>query len=172
MLWRRAFTLVELMIVVVIVGILSAVAVPSFVRYMRRAKTAEAVSHIHMIFQGALAYYGAERADRFGQMLPARFPDSAGPTPARADIGASKRQPVPAEWETSTWIALQFAVTNPHYYAYQFSSEGTFRTARFTAAAFGDLDGDREYSTFLRIGTVRDGAIAGGEGYYFANELE
>jgi prepilin-type N-terminal cleavage/methylation domain-containing protein len=36
------FTLVELMIVVVILGILAAVAIPAFSRYIKRSKTTEA----------------------------------------------------------------------------------------------------------------------------------
>ena len=36
------FTLVELMIVVVILGILAAVAIPAFTRYVKRSKTSEA----------------------------------------------------------------------------------------------------------------------------------
>ena len=46
------FTFIELMIVVAIIGILSAVAIPGFGRYMRSSKTCEAIS---------IAYYHAER---------------------------------------------------------------------------------------------------------------
>ena len=37
------FTLVELMIVVAIIGVLAAIAIPAFSRYVRKARTAEAV---------------------------------------------------------------------------------------------------------------------------------
>jgi prepilin-type N-terminal cleavage/methylation domain-containing protein len=51
------FTLVELMIVVVILGILAAVAIPAFSRYIKRSKTAEASGNIAKIYQGQVTYY-------------------------------------------------------------------------------------------------------------------
>ena len=53
------FTLVELMIVVVILGILAAVAIPAFTRYVKRSKTSEATGNIMKIYQGQLTYYQA-----------------------------------------------------------------------------------------------------------------
>lgn len=38
---RNAFTLIELMIVLVIIGIIAAVAIPAYLTYVRRSKTSE-----------------------------------------------------------------------------------------------------------------------------------
>ena len=46
----RGFTLVELMVAVVIVGILATIAIPNFLRYMAKAKQAEARTSLKTIY--------------------------------------------------------------------------------------------------------------------------
>ena len=46
---ERGFSLVELMIVVAIMAILAAIAIPSFMRFQLKAKTSEATSNIAAI---------------------------------------------------------------------------------------------------------------------------
>ena len=54
---EKGFTLVELMIVIVIVGILSAVALPNFLSQTERAKTTEAKSKVSGLLKEAHAEY-------------------------------------------------------------------------------------------------------------------
>ena len=54
---EKGFTLVELMIVIVIVGVLSAVALPSFLGQQNKAKITEATSKISAILKSAHAEY-------------------------------------------------------------------------------------------------------------------
>ncbi len=60
----KGFTLIELMIVVAILGILAAIAIPALTKYMRRSKTSEARTNIAKIFDGVSSYYNAEHVER------------------------------------------------------------------------------------------------------------
>ena len=58
------FTLIEMMVVVGIIGILTVIAIPNFLRYQAQTRQAEAKTNLGGIFVAELAYYG-ENA-RFG----------------------------------------------------------------------------------------------------------
>jgi len=53
---KQGFTLIELMIVVVIIGVLAAVAIPSFQSYMYRSRMSEATTFLGEIKQRQEAY--------------------------------------------------------------------------------------------------------------------
>jgi type IV pilus assembly protein PilA len=59
---QRGFTLIELMIVVAIIGILAAIAIPNFIRFQARSKQSEAKTNLKAVFTGQKSYFGEKDA--------------------------------------------------------------------------------------------------------------
>jgi type IV pilus assembly protein PilA len=64
---QKGFTLIELMIVVAIIGILAAIAIPNFLRYQAQSRQAEARTNLGGIFVAETSYFGEQsRFNDFG----------------------------------------------------------------------------------------------------------
>jgi type IV pilus assembly protein PilA len=173
---KSGFTLIELMIVVAIIGILAAVAIPAFMKYIRRSKTVEATMNVRKLFDSSVAYYEAEHSNSSGTILAKQFPTSAPVAPALGTCcggAGGKCAPNVSNFASDSWSALNFSVDDPFYYMYQYVSSGTDTGANFQAWAFGDLDCDTIYATYMRGGSVMaDRSVSGGSGLYSKNEIE
>lgn len=161
--------MIELMIVVAIIGILAAVAIPQFSRYIKRTKTTEAKLLLRKIYDGQIAYFDIDHIDRNGVRISSQFV-SVGPTPANVPLG----QRTAGDWSTQGWVDLKVSTDTSVFYRYEAISTGTGTDSAFTARAEGDLDGDGTTSLFERSASVDSakGTIAGAAGVFASNDLE
>jgi Tfp pilus assembly protein PilE len=160
------------MIVVAIIGILAAVAIPAFMKYIKKSKTTEATTHVQKIYLGARSYW-MDRNTQEGtiQADSAQFPTNDG-TSTGAGVGPTadtaccamggaveKCSPQAALWDAEpAWKALKFSMDDPHYFAYQYTVTNNAAAggqgSNFSAIAIGDLDCDTSMSRFSMYGEV------------------
>ena len=170
---KRGFTLIELMIVIAILGVIASVAIPNFLKYIMRAKTTEATMNVRKLFDGSVAYYLTDRYGPTGAPIPNQFPSSVGPMPSPSALGPQKVRTGVEIWDAQpSWVALNFAIEDAHYFAYQYRSDGVNNDSNFTAYAFGNLDGDTNFSTFGRLAHVESAAVVGSPGMLISGELD
>jgi type IV pilus assembly protein PilA len=154
--------LVELMIVVLIIGVLAALAVYGVGRYLKHSKTAEATRSLGIIEQGSKVKFQIDTDSSGTGKGPYvhTFCGSATITPASVPVGTKVTAPSVAgsgtNYDQAGWKCLRFVMVDPQYYAYTYTSNApttTGASAAYTAIANGDLDGNGTQSTFQLKGT-------------------
>jgi prepilin-type N-terminal cleavage/methylation domain-containing protein len=175
------FTLVELMIVVAIIGLLAAIALPAFSRYVRKSRTVEAAAQLNRLWLGSVSYYQADHMQQVASgavSLPRQFP---GPTSEAIAGGAidccgqvgDKCPAGDLGFEGPVWLALSFSLSEPFNYMPSYQSAGVGPAATFTARSVGNLDCDAVRSSFTRRGGISPGGdVLGGGAPEIVNELE
>ena len=176
----HAFTLIELMVVVAILGVLAAIAIPSFVGYVRRARTSEAVQTLGSLYTAAAALYVSEHGGRHvtSTVVTACVAESTALAPPNP--GTAKQRFTGG----TGFDQLAFKISDFVFYGYGISSVGqpggitcssnlSVATNVYTFYARGDLDGDGKQSTFeLPIGSNGAHQLYHSRGIYIAYDNE
>ena len=157
---RDGFTLVELMIVVAIIGLLAAIAVPNFRSYQLRSKRSEAYANLGALVKAQKSFF-AEHGAYVGVPI-------AEPGNTQSSLPGREKRAVGAL--SSAFAEVGWTPAGDIYYDYDAVSSGVFNGAGgdhpdcacptcLTLSAYGDLDGDGSQSLVVYFQPDADGNV-------------
>lgn len=156
---NKAFTLIELMIVIVIIGILAAIALPAYNSYIANARSTESGLQIGSIRTGLIANYEESQVNSTGGYQTQRFVDVANPQPATIPVQTKAT----VDWASAStnWAAIRFQPADALSFSYNVRSGGTGTSSTAFISASADLKAGTAYTVRTMACTATNGAACG-----------
>lgn len=155
---RRGFTLIELLVVIGIIGLLTAIAIPAFLRYQLKAKTSEGKTNLAAIRMAQTSYHA-----EMDLYVSANLSPNVASSAARQAFVASPG-----------FVLLGWEPEGPGFFTYAVATANAGQS--YHATAHANLDGDGQAQIWhyrrgnlpsqshLGVAPVQCGAADGSEG--------